>query len=313
MSRGLCVEQCGSGFDVTIGEFVGFRELCLLAFGGGEFAKCEDLLIGKDGSEVGMIVIDALQPQAIEHMESSGVLKEVDLLLHLLWGEPGRVGGLSGEGGGMSDGQRHVAVALECAIQVEVGVGVFGDFLPRHHREDISLAGGCPGGSQGFEDVVRPQDDAGKIGLCGFGVLLQIGEDAEIVVQDGGVTEITIDLVAVDRAVFLTLFGEGLPGFFDLFTMMKVFYGLFEGDGDQEADDDGGDVDEEISPGVGGVVRWVDIEHGSGFLRGVRGGVRREVRLLRRDGVGFGHRLNFEDKSSAEVRGVSLKSGERRN
>ena len=43
--------------------------------------------------------------------------------------------------------------------------------------------------------------------------------------------------------------------------------GLLEADGDDEADDDGGDVDEEVAPGVGGAVGWVDVEHGC--LRGV--------------------------------------------
>ena len=31
------------------------------------------------------------------------------------------------------------------------------------------------------------------------------------------------------------------------------FYGLLEAGGDEEADDDGGDVDEEVAPGVGRV------------------------------------------------------------
>jgi hypothetical protein len=38
--------------------------------------------------------------------------------------------------------------------------------------------------------------------------------------------------------------------------------GLFEADGDEQADDDGGDVDEEVAPGVGGLVGRVDVEHG---------------------------------------------------
>jgi hypothetical protein len=34
---------------------------------------------------------------------------------------------------------------------------------------------------------------------------------------------------------------------------------LLEADGDEKADDDGGDVDEEVSPGVGGVSGRVDV------------------------------------------------------
>jgi hypothetical protein len=40
---------------------------------------------------------------------------------------------------------------------------------------------------------------------------------------------------------------------------VKQLDGLFEADGDEKADDDGGDVDEEVSPGVGGGVGWVDV------------------------------------------------------
>ena len=49
-----------------------------------------------------------------------------------------------------------------------------------------------------------------------------------------------------------------------LALMMPVdgFDGLFEIDGDEQADADGGDVDEEVAPGVGGGVGRVDVEHG---------------------------------------------------
>ena len=42
------------------------------------------------------------------------------------------------------------------------------------------------------------------------------------------------------------LFGEAD----DLIVMVDGFDGLLEADGDDEADDDGGDVDEEVFPGV---------------------------------------------------------------
>jgi len=60
--------------------------------------------------------------------------------------------------------------------------------------------------------------------------------------------------------------GEGVT----LMAMMDGFDGLLEADGDEQADDDGGDVDEEVAPGVGGVVGWVDVED-EGFLMGTRG------------------------------------------
>ena len=44
-------------------------------------------------------------------------------------------------------------------------------------------------------------------------------------------------------------------------------YGLLEAGGDEEADDDGGDVDEEVAPGVGRGVGRVGFEHA--WLRAV--------------------------------------------
>jgi hypothetical protein len=44
-----------------------------------------------------------------------------------------------------------------------------------------------------------------------------------------------------------------------LVTMFQGLDGLFEADRDEQADADSGDVDEEVAPGVGGGVGWVDI------------------------------------------------------
>ena len=53
--------------------------------------------------------------------------------------------------------------------------------------------------------------------------------------------------------------------------MVDEFDGLFDSNGDDEAYDDGGDVDEEVAPGVGGVVGRVDVEHRR-MLLGLSGG-----------------------------------------
>ena len=47
-----------------------------------------------------------------------------------------------------------------------------------------------------------------------------------------------------------------------LVVVVEGFDGLLEAHSDDEADDDGGDVEEEVAPGVGGVVGRVDVEHG---------------------------------------------------
>ena len=60
-----------------------------------------------------------------------------------------------------------------------------------------------------------------------------------------------------------------------LVAMMNILNRLFKADGDKKADDDGGDVDEEVSPGGGGVVCGVDVEHGE--LRGELSGMEGEL------------------------------------
>src|SRR5258708_12680625 len=59
---------------------------------------------------------------------------------------------------------------------------------------------------------------------------------------------------------------EALAQLAELMLMMEVLDGLFEAVGDEEAEDDGGDVDEEVAPCAAAVVGWVPLEHGFTFL-----------------------------------------------
>jgi hypothetical protein len=59
----------------------------------------------------------------------------------------------------------------------------------------------------------------------------------------------------------LALVRESLPGLRHFVVIMNGLDGLLEADGDDEAKDDGGDVDEEVSPGVSGVFGRVYVEH----------------------------------------------------
>ena len=72
--------------------------------------------------------------------------------------------------------------------------------------------------------------------------------------------------LAYQREVVLRFNAHLFREFGALMTMMDCFDHLLEADGDAEAEDDGGDVDKEVAPGGSGVMRWVYIEHGSGFL-----------------------------------------------
>jgi hypothetical protein len=68
--------------------------------------------------------------------------------------------------------------------------------------------------------------------------------------------------LAYQRQVVLRFNAHLFREFGALITMMDCFDHLFKAYGDEEADDDGGDVDEEVAPSAGGVMRWMDIEHG---------------------------------------------------
>ena len=61
----------------------------------------------------------------------------------------------------------------------------------------------------------------------------------------------------------LTLATEFLLELMALVAVADGFDRLFEADGDEQADDDGGDVDEEVAPGVGGVFGRMDVEQGA--------------------------------------------------
>jgi hypothetical protein len=44
-------------------------------------------------------------------------------------------------------------------------------------------------------------------------------------------------------------------------AVVEVLDGLFEADGDEDAEDDSREVDEEVAACGGGVMGWVDIDH----------------------------------------------------
>ena len=139
-------------------------------------------------------------------------------------------------------------------------------------REEVDEAAGFGGLP---DDIPGPQDGkasmVGRVGIGGrFGAIWKLdfaaarahGVDiaakvekpsalnrvrAEVVLQGG--------VLAFGFAVKIALKLVPLMG------AMDELDGLFKADGDEQADDDGGDVDEEVSPGAGGVLGWVDVEN----------------------------------------------------
>ena len=134
-----------------------------------------------------------------------------------------------------------------------------------------------------------PGEDAGELSLRGSGMTLKVEEHIQIVLESGSLAAEVDSLLCEEGTVVLTLCAESLAGFCNLMVVMNVLDSLFKTDGDEQTDDDGDDVDEEVFPGVGGFVGWVDVEHGGWLLRGFGGGIGRSEGWLRRDGDGIGH------------------------
>jgi hypothetical protein len=59
-----------------------------------------------------------------------------------------------------------------------------------------------------------------------------------------------LDIFSDVLAVGFGLLREGLAGFAEFVVLVDALDGLLEADGDEKTDDDGGDVDEEVAPGV---------------------------------------------------------------
>jgi hypothetical protein len=107
-----------------------------------------------------------------------------------------------------------------------------------------------------------PEQNAGKLFIRSAGMLAEIFESVKIILEFRGLPAPDTRILFEVFAIVADLRAQGLAGLPHLAVMVNGLDGLLEADGDEEADDDGGDVDEEVAPGVGGVVGWVDVEHG---------------------------------------------------
>jgi hypothetical protein len=109
---------------------------------------------------------------------------------------------------------------------------------------DAVFLGGVPGGVIVSEGRLEPAEVAGEGGFGGIGMLANVFEDEQIVFEASGSEE---PLVFVDdevSAIGFELVGEGFACLAELVVLMEVLDELLEADGNDEADDDGGDVDD---------------------------------------------------------------------
>ena len=107
-----------------------------------------------------------------------------------------------------------------------------------------------------------------------FWVCLELTQDGYVVEHRLAIGFEVASILDEEGLVVPDFFAKIFSGLMQEVAMVNELDGLFEADGDEQADDDGGDVDEEVSPGGGGMVRRMDFEHGGRFLWGLgdRGG-----------------------------------------
>ena len=160
----------------------------------------------------------------------------------------------------------EIVVVGEACLHARLFDGEEGD-------EAAFFGGGPDGLGRGEVAELGGADGAGETGRgrqCDLDFFL-MGRGGACL--EGGLIEPGLEVLHLEVAVddLEVLFGLVVEVFLELVALVAVvdgFDGLFEGDGDEEADDDGGDVDEEVAPGAGGVVGRVDVEHGVGVLFG---------------------------------------------
>src|SRR5216683_1350571 len=107
-----------------------------------------------------------------------------------------------------------------------------------------------------------PTKVTGQAGLRCVGVASNVFEDHEVVLEFG---HLEAPVVHIDGEVFAVSFPfslQSLSRFIELKVSVNLLHQLLQADRDEEADDDGGQVNKETLPGVNGFVRGVNVEHG---------------------------------------------------
>ena len=106
-----------------------------------------------------------------------------------------------------------------------------------------------------------------------FGVVAKDANGVDVLLEPGSVLLQGFDVARKELLIFADLAVDVVAGFGDEMAVVEEFDGLLETDGDEQAEDDGGDVDEEVASGVGCFVGRVDVEHRVVPDRWVRGPV----------------------------------------
>jgi hypothetical protein len=89
----------------------------------------------------------------------------------------------------------------------------------------------------------------------------KVVEDSKVILEERCGAEITFCIATKRLSVLFALLRKSSSGLGYLVMVMNALDSLFETYGNKQADDDGGDVDEKVSPGVNSVIGWMHIEH----------------------------------------------------
>ena len=184
-------------------------------------------------------------------------------MAHELFGEADFVGDLGGsEAGGVGIAEEKLSAVVEGVPLFLVrrwrcrrgrGRELIGLTSSGHESEDAGLLRGIPCGVGEESAAHGPDQDAGSLsggvpGCCWrvvrMSMLFLSSADSHLKLATYSAMRLRFSARSRRRASRVSV---------NLMVVMDGFDGLLEADGDEQAEDDGGDVDEEVSPGVGGV------------------------------------------------------------
>ena len=154
----------------------------------------------------------------------------------------------------------HALKLLGCHANIVVGVRIPFRFGARQQAEHGACLGNGPRrirkAAEGRRTSVWRLNIFGRAALRGSAVqlpgLLRVPACHPVAILQGGNRDVQI----------ANAFGAEIG--FELVALMMVvqrFDALLKAYGDEETDDDGGDVSEKLAPGSGSVVRRMDVDH----------------------------------------------------
>jgi hypothetical protein len=160
---------------------------------------------------------------------------------------------------GIVDGLPNFSTGVSDCMQMFIEIGIPRNLIAKHERGDACLLRPVPHGVSERGIILRPREDTGEFFLRGPGILLQIAKNDEIVLDRRDSPSPEASSIGEALVVVFALLAKRFACLGDLVAVVEVFDGLLDTYSDAKADDDGGDVDEEVSPSGSCVVWWVDV------------------------------------------------------